>query len=97
MTTPVSHKQTPGWGFSGRNEATRGDTAEVLGHNTLMPDALKWVIGLLGAILLAVTPYFWWINPTLLWVAIPLLCAWSAWLMLEYLRWARSLGKGPRS
>jgi hypothetical protein len=61
-----------------------------------MPTALKWVLGILGALLIAVTPYFWWINPGLLWVCIPLIGIWSAWLMMEYLRWARTLGKNPR-
>jgi hypothetical protein len=59
----------------------------VLGMNNV----LKVVLGILGLILLAITPYFWFVNPTLLWIACPLLCVWAFWLMMEYLRWARSL------
>jgi hypothetical protein len=57
---------------------------------------LKITLGIAGALLIAVTPYFWFSNADLLWIAIPLICVWSAWLMFEYLRWARALGKRPK-
>jgi hypothetical protein len=56
--------------------------------------ALRWFLGILGLLLLAVTPYLWlygWHG--LAWIAIPLLAVWAVWLMTEYLKWAKTLGK----
>jgi len=58
-----------------------------------MNSALRWFFGVLGIALVAVTPYLWFVNPALLWIACPLLAAWAFWLMLEYLRWAETLRK----
>jgi hypothetical protein len=60
---------------------------------TEMNPALKWILGLLGLALLMASPYVWKANPILLWLIIPLLGAWAFWLMMEYLRWAKTLGK----
>ncbi len=51
------------------------------------------MLGLLGLLLLMVSPLLWRVNPYLLWVICPLLAVWAFWLMLEYLRWAKTLGK----
>ena len=56
-----------------------------------MNKGVKLVLGIMGLILLAITPYFWFGNRGLLWIAIPLLCVWAFWLMLEYLNWAKTL------
>jgi hypothetical protein len=58
-----------------------------------MNNALRWTLGGMGLLLVAVTPYLWFVNKSLLWIACPLLIAWAVWLMLEYLKWARGLGK----
>jgi hypothetical protein len=58
-----------------------------------MNPAMKWILGVLGLLLLMASPYVWKANPVVLWVIIPLLCVWAFWLMMEYLRWAKSLGK----
>jgi MFS superfamily sulfate permease-like transporter len=60
---------------------------------TEMNPALKWILGLLGLALLMASPYVWKASPILLWLIIPLLGAWAFWLMMEYLRWAKTLGK----
>ena len=41
----------------------------------------------------AVTPFLWWWSVPLMWLAIVALAAWAVWLTLEYLRWARTLGR----
>ena len=46
-----------------------------------------------GLPLVGVTPYLWWWAPGLLFVACPLVMAWAVWLVVEYLRWARTLGR----
>jgi hypothetical protein len=58
-----------------------------------MNKALRWVFGIMGLVLVGVTPHLWFINPDLLWIAIPLLCMWAFWLMLEYLSWAKTMGR----
>jgi hypothetical protein len=58
-----------------------------------MNNAVKWALGVGGLILIAITPYFWFTKPMLLWIACPLVIAWVVWLMIEYLRWAAKLGK----
>ena len=58
-----------------------------------MNPSLKWTLGLLGLILIAGTPYLWFVRAELLWIACPLIGIWAFWLMLEYLRWAKTLGK----
>jgi hypothetical protein len=58
-----------------------------------MDKRLKWVLGLAGLPLIAVTPFLWWWAPLLLWLACPLVLAWALWLVVEYLRWADTLGK----
>jgi hypothetical protein len=58
-----------------------------------MNNVLKVALGVLGLILLAFTPYFWFGHAKLLWIACPLLCAWAFWLVWEYLDWAKKLGK----
>jgi hypothetical protein len=59
-----------------------------------MNSALRWSLGGLGLVLLAVAPYLWLYGRTgLLWLACPLIIAWAVWLMLEYLKWAKTLGK----
>ncbi len=55
---------------------------------------VRWICGLAGAVLIAVTPYLWLDGrQNLLWITIPLILIWCVWLVLEYLRWARKLGK----
>jgi sterol desaturase/sphingolipid hydroxylase (fatty acid hydroxylase superfamily) len=58
-----------------------------------MNSAVKWVFGLLGTLLLMVTPYLWSASRLVFGIAIFLLCVWAFWLMMEYLRWAKTLGK----
>ena len=65
----------------------------LFGIFTPMNPALKWILGVLGLMLMMASPYVWKLDPILLWLIIPLLCAWALWLMLEYLRWTKSLGK----
>ena len=59
----------------------------------VMANGLRWAVGVAGLPLIAVTPYLWWWAPHLLWVAVAAVVAWAVWLTLEYLRWARTLGK----
>jgi hypothetical protein len=58
-----------------------------------MNNGVKVALGLLGMLLVAITPYLWFVKPMLLWIACPLICIWAFWLMMEYLRWAKTLGK----
>jgi hypothetical protein len=58
-----------------------------------MNSAVKWAFGLLGTLLLMVTPSLWSESHLLFGIAIFLLCVWAFWLMMEYLRWAKTLGK----
>jgi hypothetical protein len=58
-----------------------------------MKNGLRWIAGVLGLLLFGVSPYLWFVNPNLLWITCPLVCIWAFWLMLEYLRWAKTLGK----
>jgi hypothetical protein len=58
-----------------------------------MNTALKWVFGILGTLLLAASPYLWNVSTLLFALAVILVCIWAFWLMMEYLRWARTLGR----
>jgi hypothetical protein len=58
-----------------------------------MVNAVKWAIGAAGLLLFGATPYLWFYKPALLFVACPLVLVWAVWLMLEYLQWAKTLGK----
>jgi hypothetical protein len=58
-----------------------------------MHSALRWMIGVIGVGLLAVSPYLWQINLNFLWLIVPMLGAWGIWLVIEYLRWAETLSR----
>lgn len=59
-----------------------------------MYNSIRWFLGVLGLVLVGITPYLWLYKHTeLLLLSIPLILIWAFWLMLEYLRWAKSLGK----
>jgi hypothetical protein len=58
-----------------------------------MGNAVKWTLGAMGLLLAGVTPYLWFYKPALLLVACPLVLIWAIWLMIEYLQWAKTLGK----
>ncbi len=60
---------------------------------TRMNTATRWTLGLLGLLVLLVSPWAWQANPAWLFIIVPALAVWAFWLMLEYLRWAKSLGK----
>ncbi len=53
--------------------------------------AWRWTLGLLGVLVLAVSPWLWWVAPDLLWVVGPVAGVWAVWLVVLYLDWARSL------
>lgn len=63
------------------------------GRPPAQPYPFNWFLFVGGGVLIAVTPWLWWIAPTLLWVACPLVAVWSVWLVVQYLAWARTLGK----
>ena len=54
---------------------------------------LKWVLAAAGLALIGFAPFLWWWAPGLLWLACPLIVAWSLWVVVEYLTWARTWGK----
>ena len=56
-----------------------------------MTNGVRWAIAFAGLPLAGVTPFLWWWSRPLLWVACVLLLVWSVWLVVEYLRWARTL------
>jgi hypothetical protein len=58
-----------------------------------MDKRLKWVLAIAGLPLIGVTPFLWSWVPGLLWLACPLILVWAFWLVIEYLTWARTLGK----
>ncbi len=58
-----------------------------------MTFALRWVIAVMGLALLGASPYLWQIDLNFLWLIVPILGAWAFWLVVEYLRWAETLGR----
>jgi purine-cytosine permease-like protein len=58
-----------------------------------MHSTRRWMIGLIGLGLLAVSPYLWQININFLWLILPMLGAWAIWLVIEYLRWTETLSR----
>ena len=56
-----------------------------------MTPALRWMFGVLGLLVLAISPWLWWVAPGLLWVAVPGVGAWGIWLVSLYLTWGRTL------
>jgi hypothetical protein len=58
-----------------------------------MPNAVKLVLGLAGLLLAGSTSFMFLYKPALLIIAVPLVLVWAVWLMVEYLRWAKTLGK----
>jgi hypothetical protein len=70
-----------------------GKSVRVCDTLTGMKGVLKWVFGILGALVLAAAPYLLHVSMSLFWLAVLIVCAWAFWLMLEYLRWAKSLGR----
>ena len=58
-----------------------------------MNDRLKVVIAVAGVILLGLLPWIWEFNAVVAYVLLLPLAVWTVWLMVEYLRWARRLGK----
>ncbi len=58
-----------------------------------MDIGLRWLIAIAGLPLAAVTPLLWWWAPGLLFLACPVVLAWGLFLVVQYLTWARTLGK----
>ena len=58
---------------------------------TRLTPAQRWVLGLVGLLVLVASPWLWWVDPNLLWVAGAVVAAWAVWLVVRYLDWARSL------
>jgi hypothetical protein len=59
-----------------------------------MNNALRWAVATAGLLLVLAAPYLWlYGHASLLWIVCPLIVAWAVWLMTEYLKWARTLGK----
>jgi hypothetical protein len=58
-----------------------------------MNKGFRLALGILGLMLVAGSPYLWFVKPELLWITCPLILIWAFWLMIEYLRWAKTLGK----
>lgn len=58
-----------------------------------MPNAVKWIVGAAGLLLAGSTSFMFIYKPVLLIIAVPLVIVWAVWLMFEYLRWAKTLGK----
>ena len=56
-----------------------------------MTNGVRVAIALAGAAVTAASPYLYWVSPALLWPAGVMVLAWVVWLVLEYLRWARTL------
>jgi hypothetical protein len=58
-----------------------------------MPNTVKWILGAAGLLLGGSTSFMFIYKPALLIIAVPLVIVWAVWLMFEYLRWAKTLGK----
>lgn len=58
-----------------------------------MPLWLKILVSLLLLAALTASPWLWAISPWWIALLLPLVAAWSVWLVVEYLRWARQLSK----
>ena len=58
-----------------------------------MNDRLKVVIAVAGVILLGLLPWIWEMYPIVAYLMVVPISLWAVWLMVEYLRWARRLGK----
>jgi hypothetical protein len=58
-----------------------------------MSDRWKVVIAGLGVILVALLPWIWEVHPVVAYLLLLPVLVWAVWLMVEYLQWARRLGK----
>jgi hypothetical protein len=56
-----------------------------------MNSAMKWAFGLLGAVAVAAAPFVLHVSVILFVLCVLIVCVWAFWLMLEYLRWAKTL------
>ena len=54
---------------------------------------MRIAIALLGLILIGALPWIWQIHPWLGALLLVPILPWCVWLMFEYLKWARRLGK----
>jgi hypothetical protein len=59
----------------------------------IMRRRLKAMLAFAGLPLIAVAPWLWMSGPRLLLAVVPLIAIWAVWLVIEYLRWARTLGR----
>jgi hypothetical protein len=50
-------------------------------------------IAVAGVVLLGVLPWIWQEEPVVAYLLLLPLAVWAVWLMVEYLRWARRLGR----
>jgi hypothetical protein len=58
-----------------------------------MPMWLKILISLLLLAALTAGPWLWQLSPAWVALLVPVAGVWAIWLVVEYLRWARGLGR----